>query len=155
MLVKDLMDEILVTVSPTDSLGEAWRTIKESGLTGACVVTDEGQLVGFVTDGDFVRACMPSEADIAIYDEIIEKMELPDGFLANLRRMRVESIMQEADAVITIAHDQPILRALALMFQHRLRRIPVLEGNTLIGTISRGQILYELLVARDISPKEK
>jgi CBS domain-containing protein len=150
MFVKDLLEPAFVTVSPTDNLGIAWKAMKDAHLTGACVVTEEGQLVGFVTDGDFVRTAMPSEADIAIYDEIMENMELPDGLLRNLRSMRVEDIMQSEDSVVTIAHNEPILKALALMFQHHLRRIPVLDGNTLIGTVSRGQILYELLVSRDI-----
>jgi CBS domain-containing protein len=150
MFVKDLMDETFVTVGPTDTLAQAWGTIKESGTTGACVVTEEGQLVGFVTDGDFIRACMPSEADIAIYDEIMETMELPDGLLANLRTMRVEHIMQPEDQVVTISQEEPMLKALALMFQHHLRRIPVLDKNDLLGTISRGTILYELLVERNV-----
>lgn len=151
MLVKSLLEPTMITVNPTDSLSNAWRVMKESGVTGACVVTEEGELVGFVTDGDFVHACMPSEADITIYDEIMDKMELPDGFLSNIRSMRVEGIMQHAEHVFAINHEEPILKALALMFQHRLRRIPVLDGRTLIGTISRGMILYELLVERDIN----
>lgn len=151
MLVKSLLEPTMITVNPTDSLSNAWRVMKESGVTGCCVVTEEGELVGFVTDGDFVHACMPSEADITIYDEIMDKMELPDGFLSNIRSMRVEGVMQHAEHVFTINHEEPVLKALALMFQHRLRRIPVLDGNTLIGTISRGMILYELLVERDIN----
>jgi CBS domain-containing protein len=153
MLVKSLLDPIFVTVSPTDTLSDAWRAMKDAGLTGACVVTDEGELVGFVTDGDFVRASMPSESDIAIYDEIMETMELPDGLLGNLRASRVEHIMQSPESVITINQEEPILKALALMFQHHLRRIPVLDEHSLIGTISRGGILSELLVERDINKR--
>lgn len=151
MLVRDLLDDVFITVNATDNLSKAWAVMKEAHLTGACVVTEDNQLVGFVTDGNFIRACMPSEADIAIYDEIMENMELPDGFLVMVRSAKVENIMQPQEQVITINSDEPILKALALMFQHRLRRIPVLEGNHLIGTISRGAILTELLVNRDIS----
>jgi CBS domain-containing protein len=151
MLVKELIEPGFVSVSPTDTLGQAWKIMQDSKLTGACVVTEEGQLVGFITDGDFIRACMPSEADIAIYDEIMEKMELPNGFLATIRSMRIEDIMQGAHQVITINLNEPLLKALALMFQHHLRRIPVLDGNQIIGTISRGMVLYELLVERNIS----
>jgi CBS domain-containing protein len=151
MLVKELLESTFVTISPTDTLSQAWKLMKESSITGACVVTDEGQLVGFVTDGDFIHACMPSEADIAIYDEIMEKMELPDGFLSTLRSMRVENIMQSHEQVIIIDHNEPVLKALALMFQHKLRRIPVLDGNHVVGTISRGMVLYELLVSRNIN----
>jgi len=151
VLVKELLESNLVTVAPTDTLSKAWEVLREHGVTGAVVVTEEGRLVGVVTDGDFIRACMPSETDIAIYDEIMEKMELPDAFLRYIRAMRVEDIMQPEDQVITIGHNEPIIKALALMFQHRLRRIPVLENNQLIGTISRAQILQELLITRDVS----
>lgn len=153
MIIKDLLEPDLVTILPTEKLPEAWQVMKDAGVTGAVVVTEEGEIVGFITDGDLVRACMPSETDLAIYDEIMEKMELPDGLIKNLRTMSVEHAMQTAEKVITIDQSEPILKALALMFQHHLRRIPVLDRDTLVGTISRGQILTHLLLTRRIGKK--
>lgn len=150
MLVKDLLEPVTVTVGPTDSLSQAWKAMREAKVTGAVVVTEEGQIVGFVTDGDLVRAAMPSETDLTIYDSIMEKLDLPAGFLENLRAMRVEHAMQPEDRVITIDQKEPVLKALALMYQHRLRRIPVLDGNQLVGTISRGTILTNLLLERKL-----
>lgn len=154
MLVSELLEPKLVTVKPTDGLSTAWQTMKDSGTTGAVVTTDEGAIVGFLTDGDLIRTCMPSETDITIYDEIMENMELPPVVIRNLRSMLVEHAMQTAESVITINHDNPVLKALALMFQHKLRRLPVLKGKTLTGIISRGQILTDLLLHRDIGSKE-
>ncbi len=148
MLVKDLLEADTVTVLPADTLSDAWLVMNEAGIIGACVVTENGELVGFVTDGDLVRACMPSEVDITIYDDIMEKMDLPAGFLKNLRSMRTEQVMQDISQLIVIDQSDPVLKALALMFQHRLRRIPVLDGHRLVGTISRGTILTDLLVKR-------
>lgn len=154
MKVTELLETKLVTVQPTDTLSSAWKAMLKVGTTGAAVTTDDGTLVGFLTDGDLIRSCMPSETDITIYDEIIEKMELPPALVRNLRSMKVEHAMQTAEGVITIDHNKTVLEALALMFQHRLRRLPVLEGNTLIGMISRGQILTNILLERDITSKE-
>ena len=151
MLVKDLLEPVTVTVGPTDSLAKAWEAMKKVRVTGAVVMTEEGRIVGFVTDGDFVRAAMPSETDLTIYDDIMEKLDLPAGFLENLRAMRVEHVMQTEDRVVTIDQKEPVLKALALMFQHHLRRIPVLDGNELVGTISRGQILTNLLLERELA----
>ena len=150
MLVKDLLEPGFVKVQPTDSISDAWRAMRESGVTGTVVVTEDGEIVGFITDGDLINTCMPSETDITIYDEIMEQMDLPPAFLRNIRSMRVEDAMQSADNVVTISQDEPALKALALMFQHKLRRIPILDGNTLVGTISRGQILTDLLIDRSI-----
>jgi len=150
MLVKDLLEPDYVTVLPTDTLSHAWLSMREARVTGAVVITEDGRIVGFITDGDLVRSCMPSETDLAIYDEIIEKLELPNVYVRNLRTMKVEHAMQSAEKVVTIDQTEPVLKALALMFQHRLRRIPVLDGNSLVGTISRGQILTHLLVDRSL-----
>jgi len=156
MLVKDLLDPHYVSVHPTDSIVKAWTAMKAAGQTGAVVVTEEDRIVGFITDGDLVRSCMPSETDITIYDDIIEKLELPEGFIKQLRAIRVEHAMQSLDAelenpeVITIDQNESALKALALMFQHRLRRIPVTDGQTLVGTISRGSILTDILLDRKL-----
>lgn len=148
MRVSELIEQKLVTISPTDTLADAWKIITESGITGAVVVTDENQVVGFVTDGDFIRACMPSETDLTIYDDIIEKMEIPDVLLERLRNMLVEEIMEPEHEVVTMPANEPVLKALALMYTHHLRRIPVLDGNELIGTISRAMVLNHLLLRR-------
>jgi MFS transporter, DHA2 family, lincomycin resistance protein len=150
MLVKDLLDQNWVSVLPTETLSDAWRSMREMHVTGAVVVTDDGTIVGFITDGDLVRACMPSETDITIYDEIMERMDLPTALIRNLRSMRVEYAMESSEKVITIDQSEPALKALALMFQHRLRRIPVLDGNKLVGIISRGQILSDILIDRKV-----
>jgi CBS domain-containing protein len=154
------MEPRLATVQPTDTLSEAWEAMKRTGTTGAAVITEDGTLVGFITDGDLIRTCMPSEIDITIYDEIMDNRELPPVYIRYLRKMRVEHAMQNTEGVVTVDHDQTVLEALALMFQHKLRRLPVLKGKTLIGMISRGTILTNLLLERDIgsqtpSAKEK
>ena len=154
MKVSELLEPVLVTVHPTDTLSRAWKAMKEVGKTGAVVTTEDGTLVGFITDGDLISTCMPSETDITIYDEIMEKMELPATMIRYLRSMKVEDAMQSTEGVITIDHDKSVLEALALMFQHKLRRLPVLDGNSLIGMISRGEILTNILLERDIGPRE-
>jgi len=148
MLVKDLLEPGMVTVNPTDTISVAWNDMRSNKVTGAVVVTDEGQIVGFLTDGDLVRTCMPSGTDITIYDEIIENMKLPTAYIRQIRSMKVEDAMQSAENVVTIDQDEPALKALALMFQHHLRRIPVTDGQKLIGTINRGQILSDILIDR-------
>ena len=154
MMVKDLLEPELITVQPTDNLSEAWQIMKDAGITGAVVVTEDGKIVGFITDGDLIRSAMPSGTDLAIYDEIMEKMEIPTALVRNLRSWPVEHAMQSAEKVVTIDSEEPVLKALALMFQHHLRRIPVLDGNQLIGTISRGTILTHLLLERDLKKSD-
>ena len=148
MYVKDLMDPKVLTVKPETSLPEAYDYMLVHNARGVCVVTGEGQIAGFVSEGDFIRATIPSATDIAIYDTIITDKELPEQMVRNLRYTKVEDIM--SSNIVTIGSDEPILNALALLHVHNLKRLPVLEDGELVGTISRADILRNLLIDRPI-----
>ena len=148
MYVKDLMDQTVLTVKPETNLPEAYHYMLEHNSHGVCVVTDDGQIAGFVSEGDFIRATIPSATDIAIYDTIITDKELPIQMVRNLRYTRVEDIM--SSNIVTISADEPILNALALLHVHNLKRLPVLDDVKLVGTISRADILRNLLIDRPI-----
>ena len=148
MYVRDLMDQTVLTVKPETSLPEAYHYMLEHNSLGVCVVTDDGQIAGFVSEGDFIRATIPSATDIAIYDTIITEKELPIQMVRNLRYTKVEDIMSAN--IVTIKADEPILNALALLHVHNLKRLPVLDDVKLVGTISRADILRNLLIDRPI-----
>jgi CBS domain-containing protein len=112
------------------------------------VVTEDGKIIGYVSEGDFIRATIPSATDIAIYTSIITEKELPEEMVRNLRYTKVEDIM--TPDIITVNADEPVLNALALLHVHNLKRLPVLDGGKLVGTISRGTILKDLLLDRKI-----
>ena len=148
MYVRDLMDQTVLTVKPETNLPEAYNYMLEHNSRGVCVVTDDGQIAGFVSEGDFIRATIPSATDIAIYDTIITEKELPIQMVRNLRYTKVEDIM--SSNIVTISADEPILNALALLHVHNLKRLPVLDDVKLVGTISRADILRNLLIDRPI-----
>lgn len=148
MQVCDLMDSKVLTVRPESNLPEAYNYMLENNARGVCVVTSDGQIAGFISEGDLIRATIPSATDIAIYDTIITDKELPEQMVRNLRYTKVEDIM--SSNIVTIGSDEPILNALALLHVHNLKRLPVLENGELVGTISRGDILRNLLIDRPI-----
>jgi CBS-domain-containing membrane protein len=48
--------------------------------------------------------------------------------------------------VVTVAEDTDIQAARALIIEQRLARLPVMRGNELVGIVSRGDILRELVL---------
>ena len=149
LCVRDLMEPNVPIVKPESNLSEAYRYLLEINAIGACVVTDDGQIAGYVSEGDFIRATIPSATDIAIYESIITDKELPEEMVRNLRFTRVEDIM--TPNLVTVNADEPILNALALLHVHSLKRLPVLDDGKLVGTISRAVILKNLLLDRKLS----
>lgn len=57
MMIRDIMGKKVTSVAPDSSLTEAARTMF-SHKYGCLPVTDEGRLVGIITEADFVKAFM-------------------------------------------------------------------------------------------------
>lgn len=55
-------------------------------------------------------------------------------------------------APVTIGHDQPLARAHALMNEHGIRHLPVLDGRKLVGIVSQRD-LHFLETLQDVDPE--
>jgi acetoin utilization protein AcuB len=138
MLVRDIMQTTLVTITPATTLPEAIRLAKHRGIRHLPVLED-GRLVGIVSDRDLKRA-MASPATS------LETREL----LYLLERLQVEEIMTRA--VITVGPDASIGSAARLMVQEKIGALPVTEGERLVGLITETDVLR--LVVDRLDPVE-
>jgi acetoin utilization protein AcuB len=89
-------------------------------------------LVGFVTDRD-LRHALPSRA------VGLEMHEIPH--LAE--KVSVWEVM--ARAVVTIHRDAPIEEAARLLLKYRIGGLPVVKGETLVGIITKTDLVRALL----------
>lgn len=136
MQVKDLMSRTVRSVSPDTSLLEVSSLMCLYRFSGLPVVEDD-KLVGFIAEKDALNRLFPS------LDEIMEGAAAlqDDDVNARYREMiqkKAEELM--ARNVITVSPDMHALRAAAMMVRNRFRRIPVAEGDKLVGMISLGDI---------------
>lgn len=113
--VRDLMSSPVRTVSPEMPLSELALSLQEWGHTGAPVVRD-GKLVGVISRRDVERA------------QREDRGSLP-----------VSSCM--AHAPRTIRPDAPLTEALEQMQIHNIGRLPVMEGDRIVGILSREDLL--------------
>jgi acetoin utilization protein AcuB len=128
MLVRDRMTSVLFTARPETSVADVEHVMRHRRIRHVPVVSDDGRLVGIVTDRD-VRTAMPSPATSLAAGEIY--------YLVN--RLRVERIMTHA--VIAIGPDAPISDAVGRMLARRIGALPVLEGGRLVGIITETDLL--------------
>ncbi len=136
MLVKDVMSRTIRSVSPDTSLLEVSSLMCLYRFSGLPVVEDD-KLVGFIAEKDVLDRLFPS---IEEYMEGTAAMKVDDmqGQYKDLLKLKTADLM--ARNVITVSPDMHALRAAALMVRHRFRRIPVAEGDKLIGMLSLGDI---------------
>ncbi len=118
--VRDYMTRHLLTFRPETDLYEAIGRLLEHRVSGAPVVDGHGRLVGILSTDD----CLRHVVSDAYY-------ESSGGSVGGLMTAEVETISPEAD----------ILDACERMFHGNRRRLPVLDGQQLVGQISRHDVL--------------
>jgi acetoin utilization protein AcuB len=127
MLVQDVMQTKLFTVTPETTLPEALRLTGQRRVRHLLVL-DGDRLVGILSDRDLKRA-MASPATS------LEAHEL--NYL--LDRLRVREFM--TGAVITIGPMFPIEDAARLMVLEKIGALPVTDGERLVGLVTETDVL--------------
>ncbi|HWH17650.1 MAG TPA: CBS domain-containing protein [Allosphingosinicella sp.] len=108
----------VVSVECSTTVGEAVARLAANRI-GAVPVTRDERVVGMLSERDIVY-CLDSEG-AAVLD------------------MEVEKVMTAP--AITVAPDVPILAALSQMSAKRIRHLPVVERERLVGIVSIGDLV--------------
>jgi CBS domain-containing protein len=140
MQVRDVMRGNVVTVPKTATAEEAAARMLAHGISGLPVVDAEGRVVGMVTEGDFLRrAELGTERRRSRWLEFLtSNWRLAEEYVASHAK-RVEEVMSAP--VATIAEDAPLEEAVTLMLSRKVKRLPVLRGETLVGIVARADLL--------------
>ena len=144
--VREAMTKKVATVRPDTPLKDVARTLIDSGVSGLPVVNESGVVVGVVSETDFLFKGRGADA-------------LPHRRLARLRgesettRHQVAKLEARTAAeamtspAITIAPTASLAAAAALMCERRVNRLPVIEGDRLVGIITRADLVRAYLVS--------
>ena len=115
-------DQAVHTVAPTASVYEAVQLMAERNV-GALVVVEHARVVGIVSERDYAR-----------------KVVLMDR---SSKDAPVRDIM--SSPVMYVHPEQTSDECMALMTQNRLRHLPVMDGERLIGLVSIGDLVKATL----------
>ena len=151
MNVKDVMNSDVVSCKPDDEISSAAQLLKELNISGLPVV-DGGMVVGIVTEADILKLLKVPEHGGLWLPSPFEVIEIPirelinweetKHMLTNIGTKTVKDIMESE--VYTISADSSIEDASSMMIKHKVNRLPVLDGEELIGIITRGDIIRGL-----------
>ncbi len=135
MRVRDLMTTEILTVGPEASLKEAARRMLEGEISGLPVINDDGDLVGIITEADF----MATEADRRVTRRAgLLRLFVRDAEIPSHERL-VGDVMTADVKVIGPESDHA--EAARLMEKEGIKRIPVVADGRLIGLIARADML--------------
>ncbi|HEY7742377.1 MAG TPA: CBS domain-containing protein [Burkholderiales bacterium] len=110
------------TVAPEARVYDALRLMADKSV-GALIVMEGGRIAGVISERDYAR-----------------KVILHGG---STHELAVRDIM--TSKVITVHPGQTVEECMALMTEKRIRHLPVTEGERLIGVLSIGDLVKEVI----------
>lgn len=138
MLVSDVMNRAPVTIAPTATLSETATLLSQTRVSDLCVVDEDGRFVGLACEGDVLRALMPR------FDEVVTAGGSTDHafdlFEANGRFLADQPVSRVVLDPIRLAPSDPVLKAATVMVAKHIRLLAVLDGDRLVGTLTRADI---------------
>jgi CBS domain-containing protein len=155
MKVKDFMTRQVVTVTPETSLLDAARLMLDHKISGLPVVTDEGRVVGIISEHDLLRG---GKSDVRAKRThwlrlMIERANLADAS-ARFQGRKVSEAMTPDP--VTITETAPLEEAGRLFGENDIKRLPVIRDNKLVGVIARADMVRAIIpAARKITDAAK
>jgi len=152
MEVRKWMKHPVHSVKPLDSIEHARELMVKHRVNQLPVVVD-GKLVGIITDRD-LRDAFPS-----VFDSPLEGRRKPKVAATDPRSVQVELV--QSPAVTTVGPGDSIAEAVRLMRKQRIGAVPVVEGNRIVGILTRSDVLdafvdlLEFEESRETNPLER
>ena len=121
-ILRSKPDQTVYTIAPTATVFDALKLMAEKSI-GALVVTEGERIVGVITERDYAR-----------------KVVL---MARSSKETPVREIM--TSAVMYVRPDQTSQECMMVMTENRLRHLPVMDGGKLIGLVSIGDLVKDII----------
>ncbi len=112
-------------LAPEATVYEAIALMADKGV-GALVVISEGKLAGMISERDYAR-------------KVILKGK-------SSRQTLIRDIM--STPAVTVTPDHTLEECLEIITQNRIRHLPVLEGDRLVGVVTIGDLVSAIITAQ-------
>jgi CBS domain-containing protein len=111
MQAKDIMTRDIISVTPGMTIKSLAMTLIKNQISGAPVTDKSGKIIGVVSEADIVAK----------------------------KGKDVKSIMSKK--IISVREDTAVEEIAQLMTTHRIKRVPVMRDRSVVGIVSRADIV--------------
>jgi CBS domain-containing protein len=119
------------TIAPDATVFEAIQMMSDKNV-GALLVTDHGRLIGIISERDYTR-----------------KVALKGK---SSKELKVREIIP--DRVLSVTRQHTIEDCMRMMTEHRVRHLPVLDGQEIRGIISIGDLVNWIITAQSTTIRQ-
>jgi CBS-domain-containing membrane protein len=151
MKAADVMVSKVITVGPDTPVQEIANILLTNRVSAVPVVDSGGALIGIVSEGDLIhRVEAGTERQYSWWlRNFGDKNVIARDYLKSHAK-RAADVMTKR--VVTAPPDMPLAELAALLEQHRIKRVPIIDNDRLVGIVSRANLLQALAsLRRDIA----
>lgn len=151
MNASDVMTRDVVTIDPGATVLQAARLMLQHRISGLPVVNAEGALVGVVSEGDFLRRReTQTEKRRSRWLEFIMGPGKAAAEYTHTHGSRVGEVMTVD--VQTVDENAALEDIIELMEKYRIKRVPVMSGATLVGIVTRSNLMRAMVSMARATP---
>jgi CBS domain-containing protein len=152
MKAEDVMTRDVISIDPDSTVLQAARLMLQHRISGLPVIDANGQLVGVLSEGDFLRRRETNTEKRR--SRWLEFLMGPGRIAAEYTHSHgckvSEAMTRNPQTVSETASLEDIVE---LMERHRIKRVPVLCGDEVVGIVTRSNLMRAMVsVARAMPP---
>lgn len=155
MSVNNAMTREVISVKVSGSVKDAWLAFMEADISGAPVLDESGALVGVLSMTDIFRTIMErfekarslrqaTTSESAQGDVDKDEVRELSLVIRAITETTVGSILPKDQKVITLSPEDSFDRALHLIAEHNINRLPVVHNNQVVGIVTRQDIIWQI-----------
>src|SRR6476469_403061 len=140
MRAHQIMTKDVITVAPHTTIEEAAKIMLYTHISGLPVMAEGGRLVGIVSESDFMRRGeIGTGRKRPAWLQFFVGPEKAAAEFVHDRGRKVEDAMTQHP--ITVSEETPLEELVLLMEKNSIKRLPVMNGKTLTGIVTRSNLL--------------
>lgn len=144
MRAAQVMTPDVLSISSEATVFEAAELLVGLGVSAMPVVDKTGKMVGIVSEADLMRrAEIGTEPAKSWLQRVFSEEVSAAKEYVTLHARRVTDVMSRH--VISVQEDDTLGHVAAMMARHKVKRVPVLRGDDIVGIVSRANLLQALL----------
>ncbi len=147
MRAKDVMTTHVLTVDAGASVKDVARKLIDHRISAVPVVDTENNVVGIVSEGDLVRR---SESETERHSPwwlflVEEPEEKAIAYIKSHGRLAKDVMTRK---VLTASEETTLEEIATLLEENRIKRVPIVRENKLVGIVSRANLLHGLVASK-------
>jgi CBS domain-containing protein len=147
MNASDVMTVRVITIEPDATVQAAAKLMLERGISALPVVDQAGKLIGIISEGDLVRRTETgTERKSSWWLNFVSGADQLAYDFVKAHGTRVSDVMTKE--VVVAKPDTPLRDIARLLESNRIKRVPVVEGDLVVGVVSRANLLQALASAK-------